>query len=84
MNLASLLIVVSGSLLYTLSLPAKSTRCSLDVLRTFGSDKLLLSKARVKIQCDLEEAGFIGVAETYLMKLPIINKSIASYSLEQA
>jgi hypothetical protein len=69
----------SGSDLYTLSLPAKSTKCSLDVL-IISVYKSLDSNANVNIQCDLDDDGFIGVALTYLMKLPIINKSIASYS----
>lgn len=80
MYLASVLIYESGSLLYTLSLPAKSTKCSLDVLIT-SLAKSLLSMAIVNMQCDLDDAGFIGVALTYLIKLPIINKSMASYSL---
>jgi hypothetical protein len=43
----------------------------------------LLSIAIVKMQCDRELAGFIGVALTYRMKFPIISRSIASYSLLQ-
>ena len=76
---ASLKIYPSTLDLVTLSLPARSTRCNLDVLM-ISEVMSLPSKAIVKIQWLLDEAWFIGVLETYRTKFPIVNKSIPSCS----
>lgn len=69
MYLASVFVICALSLLsflYTRSLPARSTKCNFEFLMT-SDCKSLASIAIVKMQCDLVEAWFIGVALTCLM-----------------
>ena len=76
---ASLKICPSTLDLVQRSLPARSTRWSLDV-RIISLARSLPSKAIVKMQCDRELDWFIGVAETWRTKFPMVSKSIPSCS----
>ena len=77
--LASFLTMLSGSVLCILSLPARSTRCSL-LERIELLSLSLISIWTVKMQWERLDAWFIGVDETLRMWLPIMSRSSAVYS----